>query len=160
MVMLLHHVSSVSAVAHSTAQHSMTFKSVLSVCARTTERDNSVTKIFTESMTDLVMTPVTHPLSQIKVDTGLFHGTYDHYAVVFTLDMEYVINELIIPEVKVEGEISKMAKAVNKQFEENFGGSWTVFISKNFPGGWAGIPQTGIFIEFEHEDCHFVIFRK
>ena len=76
------------------------------------------------------------------------------------LDMEYVINELIIPEVKIEGEISKMAKAVNKQFEENFGGSWTVFISKNFPGGWAGIPQTGIFIEFEHEDCHFVIFRK
>ena len=38
----------------------------------TFHRYNSVTKIFTESMTDLVMTPVTHPLSQIKVDTGPF----------------------------------------------------------------------------------------
>ena len=75
------------------------------------------------------------------------------------LDMEYVITELIIPDIK-KGELSKMAKAVNKEFEENFGGSWTVFISKIFPGGWAGIPPTGVFIEFEHEDCHFVVFRK
>ena len=75
------------------------------------------------------------------------------------LDMEYVITELIIPGIK-KGELSKMAKAVNKEFEENFGGSWTVFISKIFPGGWAGIPPTGIFIEFEREDCHFVVFRK
>ena len=75
------------------------------------------------------------------------------------LDMEYVITELIIPGIK-KGELSKMAKAVNKEFEEKFGGSWTVFISKIFPGGWAGIPPTGIFIEFEHEDCHFVVFRK
>ena len=75
------------------------------------------------------------------------------------LDMEYVITELIIPSIK-KGELSKMAKAVNKEFEENFGGSWTVFISKVFPGGWAGIPPTGIFIEFEREDCHFVVFRK
>ena len=75
------------------------------------------------------------------------------------LDMEYVITELIITEIKKD-ELSKMAKAVNKEFEENFGGSWTVFVSKVFPGGWAGIPPTGIFIEFEHEDCHFVVFRK
>ena len=75
------------------------------------------------------------------------------------LDMEYVITELIITEIKKD-ELSKMAKAVNKEFEENFGGSWTVFVSKIFPGGWAGIPPTGIFIEFEHEDCHFVVFRK
>ena len=75
------------------------------------------------------------------------------------LDMEYVFTELIIPGIK-KGELSKMAKAVNKEFEENFGGSWTVFISKIFPGGWAGIPPTGIVIEFEREDCHFVVFRK
>ena len=50
------------------------------------------------------------------------------------MDMEYVITELIIPNIK-KGELSKMAKAVNKEFEENFGGSWTVFISKIFPGG-------------------------
>ena len=75
------------------------------------------------------------------------------------MDMEYVFTELIIPSIK-KGELSKMAKAVNKQFEENFGGSWTVFISKIFPGGWAGIPPTGIFIEFEREDCHFVVLRK
>ena len=75
------------------------------------------------------------------------------------MDMEYVITELIIPNIK-KGELSKMAKAVNEKFEENFGGSWTVFISKIFPGGWAGIPPTGIFIEFEHEDCHFVVFRN
>ena len=76
------------------------------------------------------------------------------------LDMEYVITELIIPDIK-KGELSKMAKAVNKEFEENFGGSWTVFISKMAEAvGWAGIPPTGIFIEFEHEDCHFVVFRK
>ena len=75
------------------------------------------------------------------------------------MDMEYVITELIIPNIK-KGELSKMAKAVNKEFEENFGGSWTVFISKIFPSGWAGIPPTGIFIEFEHEDCHFVVFRN
>ena len=73
---------------------------------------------------------------------------------------EYVITELIIAEVKLDGELSKMAKAVIKKFEENFGGSWTVFISKIFPGGWAGIPPTGIFIEFEREDCHFVVFKK
>ena len=75
------------------------------------------------------------------------------------MDMEYVITELIIPNIK-KGELSKMAKAVNKEFEESFGGSWTVFVSKVFPGGWAGIPPTGIFIEFEHEDCHFVVFRN
>ena len=75
-------------------------------------------------------------------------------------EMEYVITELIIAEVKIEGEMCKMAKAINKELEEYFGGSWTVFISKNFRGGWAGIPPTGIFIEVEHEDCHFVIFRK
>ena len=76
------------------------------------------------------------------------------------INMEYVITELIIAEVKIDGEVSKMAKAVIKKLEENFGGSWTVFVSKVFPGGWAGIPPTGIFIEFEHEDCHFVVFRK
>ena len=75
------------------------------------------------------------------------------------INMEYVITELIIPDIK-KGELSKMAKAVNKEFEENFGGSWTVFVSKVFSGGWAGIPPTGVFIEFEHEDCHFVVFRK
>ena len=59
----------------------------------TFHRYNSIAKVLTESMTDLVLTPVTHPLHQIKVDRDLFQGTYDHYAVVFTLDMEYVTNE-------------------------------------------------------------------
>ena len=77
------------------------------------------------------------------------------------LDMEYVISELIIPEIKEGDEMSKMVKAVKKEFEENFGGSWTVFISKMAEAvGWAGLPPTGIFIEFEHEDCHFVVFRN
>ena len=80
-------------------------------------------------------------------------------------EMEYLITEIIIPNVKNEGDTSKMAKAVKKELEENFGGSWTVFIfSNNFRGGWAGIPPNGTFIEVdlvsEHEDCHFVMFRK
>ena len=84
-------------------------------------------------------------------------------------EMEYLITEIILRNVKNtvknESDMSKMAKVVNKKLEENFGGSWTVFIfSKKFRGGWAGIPSNGTFIEVsmlsEHEDCHFVMFRK
>ena len=84
-------------------------------------------------------------------------------------EMEYLITEIILRNVKNtvknESDMSKMAKAVNKKLEENFGGSWTVFIfSKNFRSGWAGIPPNGTFIEVEllseHEGCHFVMFRK
>ena len=59
----------------------------------TFHRYNSTTKVHTETMTDLVMTPTNQSIHKIRVDRELFQGKYDHYAVVFTLNTCYTTNE-------------------------------------------------------------------
>ena len=38
----------------------------------------------------------------------------------------------------------RMAEAITKKLDEPFGGSWTVFISKKWDCGWAGIIFLGM----------------
>ena len=59
----------------------------------TFHRYNSVTQVYTETMTDLVLSPPSMPIHQIKVDKDLFQGRFDHYAVVFVVDLNFKTNE-------------------------------------------------------------------
>ena len=59
----------------------------------TFHRFNSIAQVLVETMTDLVFTPYNVPIHQIKVDKELFQGRYDHYAVVFTIDLKFQTNE-------------------------------------------------------------------
>jgi hypothetical protein len=56
-------------------------------------RYNSVADTVSESTTDLLFTPVTQDILQLKVDRELFQGNYDHFALVFTLETKYSTNE-------------------------------------------------------------------
>ena len=56
-------------------------------------RYNSVANTVSESTTDLIFTPVTQDILQLKVDRELFQGNYDHFALVFTIETKYSTNE-------------------------------------------------------------------
>ena len=59
----------------------------------TFHRYNSVTQTNLKSMTDLVFTPHNVPIHQIKVDKELFQGRFDHFAIVFVIDLNFQSNE-------------------------------------------------------------------
>ena len=59
----------------------------------TFHRYNSVTQTNQKSMTDLVFTPHNVPIHQIKVDKELFQGRFDHFAIVFVIDLNFQTNE-------------------------------------------------------------------
>ena len=59
----------------------------------TFHRYNSITQTNQESMTDLVFTPHNVPIHQIRVDKELFRGRYDHFAIVFIIDLNFQTNE-------------------------------------------------------------------
>ena len=54
----------------------------------------------------------------------------------------------------------RMAETITKKLDEQFGGSWTVFISKKLDCGWAGIPWNGTYINIDHGAHRYAIFRK
>ena len=59
----------------------------------TFHRYNSITQTNQKSMTDLVFTPHNVPIHQIKVDRELFQGRFDHFAIVFIIDLNFQTNE-------------------------------------------------------------------
>ena len=50
---------------------------------------------------------------------------------------EFITDTIIIAKVKNGGVMSKMAEAINKKLEENFGDSWTVIVMKSDHGEWS-----------------------
>ena len=59
----------------------------------TFHRYNSVTQVTTETMTDLLFSPPSVPIHQISVEKNLFQGRFDHFAVVFVIDLDFKTNE-------------------------------------------------------------------
>ena len=74
---------------------------------------------------------------------------------------EFITDTIIIAKVKNGGDMFKMAEAINMKLDENFGGSWTVFLTKCYCGSASsGIPWNGTYIEVDHGAHNYVIFRK
>jgi hypothetical protein len=73
---------------------------------------------------------------------------------------EFITDTIIIAKVKNSGEMLRMADAITKKLDEHFGGSWTVFISKKWDCGWAGIPWNGTYINVDHGAHRYAIFRR
>ena len=59
----------------------------------TFHRYNSVSQTTTETMTDLLFSPPSVPIHKINVEKDLFQGRFDHYAVVFIIDLNFKTNE-------------------------------------------------------------------
>ena len=76
---------------------------------------------------------------------------------------EFITDTIIIAKVKNSGVMHKMAGAIQKKLEENFGGHWAVIVMKSDHGGWAmnGIPSIkGTYIEVDHGAHTYVIFKN
>ena len=74
---------------------------------------------------------------------------------------EFITDTIIIAKVKNGGNMLKMAEAINMKLDENFGGSWTVFVTKcNCGSASSGTPWNGTYIEVNHGAHNYVIFRK
>ena len=73
---------------------------------------------------------------------------------------EFITDTIIIAKAINGGEMWGMAEAITKKLGEHFGGSWTVFISKKWDCGWAGMPWNCTYINVDHGAHRYCIFRR